>query len=128
MNRNLSIFLGAVALAAAGTLVGRAITADDLANAAPRDFAITRKGNTAKVEVLCVTKVTAEDGGVAYDVLPQGSHTETMAADDGGTETTEVRATAAACRVEAAAAITRLEQLFGGEALTCYRRGVRLER
>ena len=127
MNRNLGIFLGAIALASAGVLVGRAITDDDVASAAARDFAVTRKGSTARVDVICVTRVTAPDGGVAYDLIPQGQHTETMPADDGGTDSTVVTRSAPACALSGAAE-NSADGLFNGAALVCYRRGARLER
>lgn len=127
MNRNLSIFLGAVAVAAVGTFVGRALTDDDVANAAPRNFTITRQGSTAQVEVLCITKVTAADGGVAYDAAPQGFHMEQTPADDGGTNTERVSRSVASCRLPPADE-SRVGALFTGAGLVCYRRGVQLER
>ena len=127
MNRNLGIFLTAVAVSATGIIVGRALTDDDLANAASRDFTITRKGSTAKVDVLCITKVTAQDGGVAYDVIPQGKYTETMPTEDGGTETVERSGSASACSLSPTGE-TRAEQLFNGDGLVCLRRGLKLER
>ena len=125
--RNIGIFLTAVAVSAAGIVVGRALTDDDVAAAAARDFAITRKGSTARVEVVCITRGTAQDGGVAYDLAPQGKHTETMPADDGGTESTIVSSSQAVCQLSGAPAASAAA-LFDGAALVCYRRGARLER
>ena len=128
MNRNLGIFLGAVALATMGSLIGRALTDADLANATPKDAVITLKGASAKVTSLQVYRVTAADGGAAFDIQVSGSFTSVSTAADGGVESeTVTQSSPITCRLPTSAAAAA-STLLDSAGLVCFRQGFGLER
>lgn len=133
MNRNLSIFLTATALAATGVFVGRALTDDDTANATPRIVTITRDGTTARIHHFEVNERQRGlgDGGVTtYLVFTAcGSAREVTTLNDGGSEsaTRDLGCIDGELEVNSAHE-TRLNQVLSLTALPAFRAAKNLEK
>ena len=128
--RIVSAFIATVLTVSGGTYIARVLTDDDIANAAPRDEVVRRKGSTASLRAVCVTLLAAPDGGKpAIEIRATGSFTEATELLDGGVAEVKVNKTPGVCTVPSsgatgAAALELLEH--GG--LSCFRRNLNLEK